>query len=152
MCGRSDDWVSIASELGLSSLTTYVTLVDFNSSATILTHHECVDDQPSVWRNIKNQSSIPFYPSVSSGWDASPRGSFEQGFRLRKFPWSPVVLDANPTDFGRNLKLAKQEIGDGSVDIHIASWNEWSEGHYVEPDLRFGSAFLEEIATLKKIV
>ncbi|MBT6045278.1 MAG: hypothetical protein HOG49_00520, partial [Candidatus Scalindua sp.] len=27
----------------------------------------------------------------------------------------------------------------------IASWNEWSEGHYLEPDKRFGTAWLEAV-------
>jgi hypothetical protein len=152
VCGRSDEWISDAHQLGLSSLTTYVTLVDFNAASTVLAHKECVEEQPTVWKNIKKVSSIPFYPSVSSGWDASPRGSFEKGFRLRKFPWSPVVIDANPEDFGKNLQLAKKEIGNEHVDLHLASWNEWSEGHYVEPDLVHGTTFLEQIALLKKLI
>jgi hypothetical protein len=31
----------------------------------------------------------------------------------------------------------------------LMSWNEWAEGNYVEPDLKYGHGFLD---VLKKIV
>jgi hypothetical protein len=45
--------------------------------------------------------------------------------------------------------LAKDLVLKNGADIHIASWNEWSEGHYIEPDQKFGNAFLEKVASLK---
>ena len=33
----------------------------------------------------------------------------------------------------------------------IASWNEWSEGHYLEPDERFGTAWLEAVRKEKQM-
>ena len=149
VCGRSDDWIEQSDTLGINSFTTYVTLVDFNSSKTILRHSNCVKDQPSIWVNIKNRTELPFYPSVASGWDASPRGNHEKGFKVKKFPWSPVIIDPNPNDFADNLILAAKWAKEKKVDIHIASWNEWSEGHYIEPDQRFGYTFLEKVFLLK---
>ena len=29
--------------------------------------------------------------------------------------------------------------------IFLRSWNEWAEGNYVEPDLKYGHGFLEAI-------
>jgi len=148
VCGRNDDWISESEGLGLQSLSSYVTLVDFNTQASIHYHKACVDAQKKVWDTIQDHATIPFYPSVSTGWDASPRGSFLQGFKVKKFPWAPVVIDANPLDFETNLKLALAWCRQHHVDLHIASWNEWSEGHYLEPDERFGFQYLEKVLHL----
>lgn len=150
VCGRSDHWIEESENLGLNSLTSYVTLVDFNSNKSILKHKSCVEEQPLVWKNIQCRTKIPFYPSVASGWDASPRGTHISGFKIKKFPWAPVVIDSNPTDFEKNLFLAKDWCNQIKVDLHIASWNEWSEGHYIEPDVKFGNAFLEKVVLIKK--
>jgi hypothetical protein len=145
VCGRDDEWIGEAEKLKLNSVTSYVTLVNFNSNKSILKHSECVNNQAIVWENIINATNVPYYPSVSSGWDASPRGEFIKNFQLKKFPWSPIVIDANPSDFYLNLKNAVETFSKNNVDLHIASWNEWSEGHYIEPDLKYGTQFLEKI-------
>ncbi len=150
VCGRSDEWIADASRIGIHSLTSYVTLVDFNSPKVLLKHATCVAEQSTVWSNIQQQTSIPFYPSVATGWDASPRGAHLQGFKIKKFPWAPVVIDSNPIDFKKNMEMASQWAKNKHVDIHVASWNEWSEGHYLEPDLRHGTAYLEELLCIKK--
>lgn len=151
VCGRSDHWIEESELLGLDSLTTYVTLVNFNSNKTILNHFDCVLDQPGIWENIQSRTKLPFFPSVASGWDASARGAHMNGFRIKKFPWSPVVIDSNPNDFEKNLFLAKDWCLEKKVDLHIASWNEWSEGHYIEPDEKFGYEFLEKVSGITKL-
>ena len=36
-----------------------------------------------------------------------------------------------------------QQMPDGHRIVFLKSWNEWGEGNYIEPDLKFGKQFLE---------
>ena len=39
----------------------------------------------------------------------------------------------------------KKNISFDKRFIFIKSWNEWAEGNYVEPDLRYGHAWLDAL-------
>ena len=49
---------------------------------------------------------------------------------------------------GRAIRYTK-EFNNPQLSF-IASWNEWSEGHYLEPDKRFGTAWLEAVRKAKQ--
>lgn len=34
--------------------------------------------------------------------------------------------------------------------MFLKSWNEWGEGNYIEPDLRYGNGFLDVIKAVVK--
>lgn len=80
------------------------------------------------------------FRGVCPGWDNSPR---------RK-SGAMIMYGANPNDFGRWLR---QQIrwteanmkGDERI-VFISAWNEWAEGNYLEPDQKWGTAFLEQVA------
>jgi hypothetical protein len=87
-------------------------------------------------------------PSVAPGWDASPRGADFGDARPDKYPWSPVVTGEHPELFAAALRRAVAFRSPRGVDdplVLIASLNEWSEGHYLEPDQRFGHGWLEAV-------
>jgi hypothetical protein len=78
------------------------------------------------------------YPCIMPNWDNTPR-SGERGF---------VLHDSKPELFRVILKSAikiANEMPDNQKIIFIKSWNEWAEGNYLEPDLKFGRAYLEVI-------
>jgi hypothetical protein len=84
-------------------------------------------------------------PSVAPGWDASPRGADFGPARPDKYPWSPVVVGEHPDLFQAALARAIRFAASVPVEeplILVASLNEWSEGHYLEPDERFGDGWL----------
>ena len=78
----------------------------------------------------------PELPMVLSCWDNTPRHG-RNGF----------VLDgATPARFGAEMAAAVDAVGDMPSDerlVFVKSWNEWAEGNYIEPDRRWGTAFLE---------
>ncbi|MDB4401574.1 glycoside hydrolase family 99-like domain-containing protein, partial [bacterium] len=93
------------------------------------------------------RSGLPYMPSVAPGWDASPRGADFGRTRPDRYPWSPVITGEHPAHFQESLSRALAFSSDlDDPLVFVASLNEWSEGHYLEPDERFGMGWLEAIA------
>ena len=74
---------------------------------------------------------------VSPSWDNTPRR--RTGAR--------VLIDATPDKYGVWLRetlreTARTSRGDRRI-VFVNAWNEWAEGCHLEPDLRWGRAYLE---------
>ncbi len=80
------------------------------------------------------------FPCVVPGWDNTPRAK-RRGI---------VFHGAAPGMWSRQIELALRRLAGRSASrriLFVKSWNEWAEGNYLEPDRRYGRAFLEELAT-----
>jgi lipopolysaccharide biosynthesis protein len=78
------------------------------------------------------------YPSIIAGWDHSPRSASE----------ALVLTDFTPNEFGKHVAEVVKTIAskpDEEQIIFIKSWNEWAEGNYLEPDMKYGKGFLEAL-------
>jgi len=79
------------------------------------------------------------YPLIMPNWDNTPRS----GVR------GSVLLNSTPELFGEMLRNALKKIENvGNPEeriIFVEAWNEWAEGNYLEPDARYGHAFLQVI-------
>lgn len=77
-------------------------------------------------------------PTIIPNWDHSPRS-------LNK---ALVLNHAEPAYFDRHVKDVMARIENKPLEHRLAfvkSWNEWGEGNYLEPDLRYGKGYLEVI-------
>ncbi len=84
----------------------------------------------------ENQLDGKRYPCILPNWDNTPR-SGKNGF---------VIHGSTPELFRILLRKAIESVKDFPKDrrlIFIKSWNEWAEGNHLEPDLRFGKAYLQ---------
>ena len=82
------------------------------------------------------------YPQIIAGWDRSPRSG-------RK---AVIYCHDAPENFGEGVKKALSCVENRDSEhrlIFLNSWNEWGEGSYMEPDLRYGKGKLE---TLRQIL
>jgi lipopolysaccharide biosynthesis protein len=82
------------------------------------------------------------FPCVTPGWDNSAR----RAPRLRANIW----VGSTPSLYERWLfkTLERfQPFGPGEDFVIINAWNEWAEGNHLEPDQKWGRAYLE--ATLR---
>lgn len=78
------------------------------------------------------------FPSVIPNWDHTPRS----GSR------GSVMLGSSPEKFQKTIHSFINKIQDKPYDkrfIFIKSWNEWGEGNYLEPDLKYGHAWLDAL-------
>lgn len=83
-----------------------------------------------------------FYPCVVPNWDNTPRSGVN-GFALH---------GSTPELYGEHLREAVKLVANRMPDqriIFVKSWNEWAETNCLEPDMRWGRAYLEE--TLKAV-
>ncbi|MFP4026299.1 MAG: glycoside hydrolase family 99-like domain-containing protein [Candidatus Brocadiia bacterium] len=90
-------------------------------------------------RMAAERYDIPFFPSVSVGWDNNARfPELKEGY----------VVERNPEVFEENLKAARAVIDQRDLDpklVLINSWNEWTEDSYLLPDREFGYGYLEAV-------
>lgn len=79
------------------------------------------------------------YPCIVHAWDNTPRSGAN----------GVVLLDPDPALFRQLLSAAVHAVEDKPADqriIFLKSWNEWAEGNHLEPDLRYGNAYLQVVS------
>lgn len=138
-------------QVGFDSVTHYVLLPEWRGEL-LQDYEACALKRACEWAGYGERAGLPYFPSIATGWDASPRGADFGAERPRKYPWSPVVTGEHPQRFQaaleRGLRFA-QAGGHPDPLVFVASLNEWTEGHYLEPDQRFGTGWLEAVAAAR---
>lgn len=134
-------------DVGFDSVTHYVLLPEWKGP-NLQDYRACSLKRAGEWANYAALSGLPYMPAIAPGWDASPRGADFGPLRPDKYPWSPVVTGEHPKLFCDAVQAGLSFDRGRSHDdplVMVASLNEWSEGHYLEPDAEFGLGWLEAI-------
>lgn len=132
-------------DLGFDSVTHYVLLPDWRGPQ-IQDYDARAELSAAKWPDFAERSGLPYMPSVATSWDASPRAADFGPARPDQYPWSPVLVNATPAGFERALRRAfEYPAAPEDALVFVASWNEWSEGHFLEPDQHFGYGYLEAL-------
>jgi hypothetical protein len=82
---------------------------------------------------------FPTYPCVFVSWDNSPRRG-QDGI---------IMTNSSPAIFESALSRRVNSMIDRPYDdrlIFINAWNEWAEGNYLEPDLKYGTQYLDAVS------
>lgn len=85
------------------------------------------------WENV--------YPTIMPNWDRSPRAGRN----------AVIYTDSTPEVFKKHIQDAVELVKDKQPEhqiIFLKSWNEWGEGNYVEPDLKYGKGYIEALASV----
>lgn len=82
------------------------------------------------------------YPTLIPNWDHTPR-SVKYGY---------VYHNATPQLFKKSAKQILEAVRNKKTKDQLCflkSWNEWGEGNYMEPDLKFGKGFINALHEAK---
>ena len=106
-----------------------------------------------LWPKHHDDFAIPYLPSLSPGWDSTPRyiPPVSRPDQPNRDAWpNCVILDnENPASFKALVQSAFAYLNkhkDVPPILTIACFNEWTEGHYLLPDNRFGYGMLDALA------
>lgn len=98
----------------------------------------CYDYQATASRlSLASTPPYTFFRGVMPAWDNT----------ARRQDTGSIFLGSGPEPYREWLNAAtnwtaKQHTGEERL-IFINAWNEWGEGNHLEPDLRYGRAYLE---------
>ena len=98
-------------------------------------------DYPKYVKSICSSfltSNIKEFPGITPNWDNAPR-------RQKKSFWA--FKNSSPSEYGKWLDFILKHFKPYSKEenfIFINAWNEWAEGNHLEPDQKWGNAYLEE--------
>lgn len=76
------------------------------------------------------------YPMLFPNWDCSPRRGRE----------CTIYTESTPEVFAEQIEMVKKIVMNKQPEhriVFLKSWNEWGEGNYVEPDLKYGRGYLD---------
>jgi hypothetical protein len=91
----------------------------------------------------QRQRDFPVHPCILVGWDNTPRRG-QNGI---------VLVNSTPDRFEAALREAVTSIADKPPEhrlVFLNAWNEWAEGNHLEPDQKYGCAYLDAISTVTK--
>ena len=99
-----------------------------------------VDAGREILKQRRYSDKTMIYTTFCS-YDTSPRYGYD----------GDIYIDATPNVFEEHLAhLMAKNMSSGVDMVFIDAWNEWGEGMHLEPDKRFGMAWLEAVSNAKK--
>jgi len=148
--GTVKDPVKFIEGLGFDSVTSYVWVHHGGLQETNETSFEGMRDiYFRHWENAAKDFKIPYYPNVSVGWDPSPRTEQSGDWKVAwGYPYTSVVTGNTPAAFKKALEMTRDRLladPKGPRIMNINSWNEWTEGSYLEPDTVTKMGYLEAV-------
>ena len=76
------------------------------------------------------------YPTIIPNWDHTPRSGSA----------GTVLLNSTPELFKKHIREVMNMISQKENQIvFLKSWNEWGEGNYMEPDLKYGHGYIDAL-------
>lgn len=105
-----------------------------------------------LWDEHHDQFDIPYTPSLGAGWDSTPRyikpSNRPDKPNRDEWPSCTIFKNESPAAFKAFVQSSFVYLNKNPEVprfLTIACFNEWSEGHYLLPDNRFGYGMLDAL-------
>lgn len=111
--------------------------IKYHVTHSIMIKPEIVEYKEAIkWMNSDLFENEKIYPTIVPNWDHTPRsGRFGRVFHnCTPELWRKHIISI--------LKRIKNKSPENQI-IFLKSWNEWGEGNYIEPDLKYGTQHLD---------
>jgi hypothetical protein len=141
--------------LHVDSATSYVWIHHTQFSKEFTTEYRDIRNQYEVYRATAAKTlGRPYFPNVTVGWDSTPRACQTDNYRLGGYPFTSVIVNNTPEAFRAALESARS-FAEANLPptkrlITLNSWNEWTEGSYLEPDTVNGMSYLDAVRDVFK--
>ncbi len=142
------DLPGLIRDLGFDSVTSYVWIHHVPLNELETDYNAVRDSYNAYWDKARTLYGLPFFPNVSMGWDSSPRAQQDDPFDNSGYPFTNTIANNTPERFREALEIVGKRLREqkeGPKILTINSWNEWTEGSYIEPDTVHGTKYLEAI-------
>ena len=101
----------------------------------LLYKYDYRDYPNTVWNQLID-SRNDVAPQLIPNWDNTPRA----GYR------GLLYVNATPEVFGKASEMVMKGVKNKKNKlVFLKSWNEWAEGNYMEPDLKYGKGFIKAL-------
>ena len=147
------NYPELIKKLGFDSATSYVWVHHVGLPDRQTDFNKARDQYFAYWDQAKNEFKVPYYPNVSMGWDPSPRCDLKSEWGNFGYQFTNTIGNNTPENFKMALQITKDRMladPKGPRIMNINSWNEWTEGSYLEPDTNNKFGYLEAIKSVFK--
>jgi Glycosyltransferase WbsX len=150
--GQSEvtDLPELLDRLHVDSATSYVWIHHTQFAKEFTTEYGDIRNQYEIYRMTAAKIlGRPYFPNVTVGWDSTPRACQTDNYRLGGYPFTSVIVNNTPEVFRAALESARDfaaaNLPPTKRIITLNSWNEWTEGSYLEPDTVNGMSYLDGV-------
>ncbi len=148
---------AILQEAGFSSTSRYNVNTTGKAGPDLIEQYEdLMQAHRDHWQKMTAESPLVNVPVVTTGWDVTPRCRPDVPWPFpvaptsgkREYPYGPVVVGNTPERFEQLLRDAARHVERDPRQpfaVLINAWNEWTEGCFLLPEERTGTARVEAI-------
>ena len=148
--------VQALKDAGFHSTTTYNVTASGKAGPDLLDRYEdLIDAHGAQWKRM-SAAALPHLPVVTMGWDVTPRCVRDLAWPFppspatgkHDYPYTAVVVGNTPERYEALCRRAAEHVAADPARppaVMLNAWNEWTEGSYLLPEKRTGTAYLEAL-------